>query len=72
VRAEVTSEDLTTSTMTAALQLEEVPTVLMTIQLEIQMALAASRCSSPTARVESIIEVARIHHLEVHTVLAAL
>jgi hypothetical protein len=53
----------------AALQLEEVPT---TLQLEIPTTSVMSRCSGPTVRVESTIEAARIHYLEVHTALAVL
>jgi hypothetical protein len=39
--------------------------VLATLQLEIPTTLVASNCPSPTVRVESHVEAARIHHLEV-------
>jgi hypothetical protein len=55
-----------------ALQLEEVPTASVTLQLEIPKASMASKCSSPTVRVESTVEAARIHHLEVPTASATL
>jgi hypothetical protein len=55
-----------------ALQMEEVPTTSVTLQLEeIPMTSVASRCLSPATRVESTIEVAIIHHLEVTTTSAA-
>jgi hypothetical protein len=54
-----------TPTAKVVYQMEEVPTASVTLQLEIPTASAASRCSGPTVRVESTIEAARIHHLEV-------
>jgi hypothetical protein len=51
------------------LQLLEVPTVSVTLQLEIP---TISRYSGPTLRVESTIKAARIHYLEVPMALAAL
>jgi hypothetical protein len=55
-----------------ALQPEEVPTTLVTLQLEITMASAASRCSGPAVRVESTVEAVIIHHLGVPTTSTAL
>jgi hypothetical protein len=57
----------TTPTAMAALLLEEVPTVLAVLLLEIPTTSTTSRCSDPAAWVESTIEADRIHHLEVPT-----
>jgi hypothetical protein len=51
----------------AALLLEEVPTVLAALLLEIPTTSTTSRCSDPAAWVESTVEADRIHHLEVPT-----
>jgi hypothetical protein len=56
----------------ATLQLEEVPTMLATLELEIPMVSAASRCSDLITRVESTVEAAIIHHQEVPMMSAAL
>jgi hypothetical protein len=56
----------------AALQLEEVPMASVTLQLEIPMTLAASRCLGPAMRVESTVEAGTIHHLEVPKASVAL